>query len=169
MVFNACRNLFDKNYLLRRKNWKMWFNTQFSINWKIHLMYKPRLKENSKKQALWQFKSYQIEVRWNTGNRTTGLQGTFRGSSSLQIKLDLKEPRWLLTSIHRSLLQSSITQTDIWASDSTGYSVTGIDVRKYLSPEADRFSLRSRGVLSSFLLDKIVTDTHALNHHVPQT
>lgn len=96
MVFNACGNLFDKNYLLWRKNWKMWFNIQFSINWKIHLMYKPRLKENSKKQALWQFKSYQIEVLWNTGNRTTGLQGTFRGSSSLQVKLDLKEPRWVI-------------------------------------------------------------------------
>ena len=42
-------------------------------------------------------------------------------------------------------------------------------MRKDLSPEADRFSLRSRGVLSSFLLDKIVTDTHVLKHHVPQT
>ena len=77
----------------------MWFHTQFSINWKIHLTYKPRLKENSKKQALWQFKSYQIEVLWNTGNRNTGLQGTFRGTLSLQINSDLKEPRWLLTSI----------------------------------------------------------------------
>lgn len=85
MVFIASWNLFDKNYLFRRKNWKMWFNIQFSTNWKIYLMCKPRLKENSKKQALWQFKSHQIEVLWNTGNRTAGLERTFRGSSSLQI------------------------------------------------------------------------------------
>lgn len=96
MVFIAWGNLFDRIRItcsgerIRKCD---------SIpNW-IHLMYKPRLKENSKKQALWLFKSYRTEVLSNTGNRTTGLQGTFRGSSSLQMNLDLKEPRWLFTSI----------------------------------------------------------------------
>ena len=141
MVFIAWGNLFDR--IRTTCSGDRTRKCDSIPNW-IHLMYKPRLKENSKKQALWQFKSYQIEVLWNTGNRNTGLQGTFRGTLSLQIKSDLKEPRWLLTSIPQKPIAAFNHPNPMWASDSTRQSVTGINLRKDLSPEANRFSLHSR-------------------------
>ena len=162
MVFIAWGNLFDR--IRTTCSGERTRKCDSIPNW-IHLMYKPRLKENSKKQALWQFKSYRIEVLSNTGNRNTGLQGTFRGSSSLQIKSDLKEPRWLLTSIPQK------------PTAAFNHPNQHVGIRQHRHPCDKGFICRSwpilsphRGVFSSsFLLDKTVTNTHALNHHAPQT
>ena len=91
--------------------------------------------------------------------------GTFIWSSSLQMNLDLKEPRWLLTSIPQK------------PTAAFNHPNQHVGIRQHRHPCDKGFICRSwpilsphRGVFSSsFLLDKTVTNTHALNHHAPQT
>lgn len=164
VVFIAGRNPFDKDYLLRRNNWKMWFDIQVSINcflkYKIHLTYKPRLKENSKG---WQFKSHQTEVLWNRGKRNTGLEGTLRGSSSLQANSDPEEPQWLRTSLLEKPIptfrhpsqQVGIKQQRTVRDEHNAWEA--------LHPKLDCFSHLL------FSLDRTTTDRYPPNQNVLQT
>ena len=128
------------------------------------------VKRKLKEKALWQFKSHQREVFWNIGNRTTGLEGTFRGSSSFQINLDLKEPRWLLTSLPQKPIPTfNHPNQGLGIKQHCTFS-DKYNTWKDLQPKADQFSLCDGSIFSSsFLLNKTMTDTHSLNQDVLQT
>ena len=146
----------------------MWFHTQLNTS-NVQAKVKRKLQETSSLAiqviSNWSSLKHRKQKHWFARDFQSFHLGTFIWSSSLQMNLDLKEPRWLLT---------SIPQKPIAAFNHPNQHV---GIRQHRHPCDKGFICRSwpilsphRGVFSSsFLLDKTVTNTHALNHHAPQT
>lgn len=146
----------------------MWFHTQLNTS-NVQAKVKRKLQETSSLAiqviSNWSSLKHRKQKHWFARDFQSFHLGTFIWSSRLQMNLDLKEPRWLLTSIPQK------------PTAAFNHPNQHVGIRQHRHPCDKGFICRSwpilsphRGVFSSsFLLDKTVTNTHALNHHAPQT